>query len=127
MSDPRDLFDQQKQRFRARDEQAKAAETGTLLRKFGEATRPPAATSVGKATPARDAVEALIVDAASTPRLLLPSDVATLLGVGVRTLERWRGTGEGPRFVKLSTKTIRYTDADVAAFVAANVKANTAS
>jgi predicted DNA-binding transcriptional regulator AlpA len=73
-----------------------------------------------------DPVEVFVTEAAGAPQLLLPSDVATLLGVGVRTLERWRSTGEGPRFIRLSSKTIRYTDAAVQAFIATKDRANTA-
>jgi hypothetical protein len=33
--------------------------------------------------------------------LLTPAAVAELLGVKPKVLERWRGAGEGPRFVRL--------------------------
>jgi hypothetical protein len=44
----------------------------------------------------------------------------------VRTLGRWRSTGQGPRFIRLSSKTIRYTDAAVQAFIATKDRNNTA-
>jgi predicted DNA-binding transcriptional regulator AlpA len=59
-------------------------------------------------------------------QLLTPADVAKLLGVGVRTLERWRREGEGPRYVQLSRKTIRYREEAVAHFVRGSEKSNTA-
>ena len=60
------------------------------------------------------------------PKLLTPQAVADVLGLTERTLERWRITGEGPRFIKLSRSTVRYTADEVAAFVAARIKASTA-
>lgn len=59
------------------------------------------------------------------PHLLSPERVASALGVSERTLERWRCIGEGPRFVKLTRNVVRYTNEDVANFVAAKLKDNT--
>lgn len=70
-------------------------------------------------------VAAMDQAAAEVPRLLAPSAVAEMLGLTERTLERWRITGEGPRFVKLSRSTVRYMVDDVAAFVAGRLRANT--
>lgn len=63
---------------------------------------------------------------ADVPKLLMPKTVAAMLGLTERTLERWRITGEGPRYVKLSRSTVRYLREDVSAFVTANLRANTA-
>ncbi len=63
---------------------------------------------------------------AQLPRLLTPQEVAAMLGLTERTLERWRITGEGPRYSKLSRSTVRYLREDVAAFVADRLRANTA-
>lgn len=60
------------------------------------------------------------------PRLLTPQAVAEALGLTERTLERWRITGEGPRYIKLSRSTVRYLPEDVAAFVADRIRTNTA-
>lgn len=70
---------------------------------------------------------AMVMDqaAADMPRLLTPQEVAEMLGLTERTLERWRITGEGPRYSKLSRSTVRYTLSDVAAFVADRMRANT--
>ncbi|WP_374470243.1 helix-turn-helix transcriptional regulator [Phenylobacterium sp.] len=59
-------------------------------------------------------------------QLLTPEEAASILAVTKRTLEYWRMTGEGPRFLKLSRATIRYTAADLAAFQAACGRKNTA-
>ena len=40
--------------------------------------------------------------------LLLPSEVAAILGVSVRTLEGWRLRGGGPAFVQISARACRY-------------------
>ena len=47
-------------------------------------------------------------------RLLMPGEVANLLGVKPKTLEAWRASGEGPPHVKVGRKLIRYDPADVA-------------
>ncbi len=70
-------------------------------------------------------VAAMDQAAVEVPRLLAPAAVAEMLGLTERTLERWRITGEGPRFVKLSRSTVRYAVDDVAAFVAGRLRANT--
>ncbi|MGH6743496.1 helix-turn-helix transcriptional regulator [Novosphingobium sp.] len=77
-----------------------------------------------------DAIDAalapIIADADVTvPALLSPSRTAEVLGVGLKTLERWRSTGEGPRFVKLSPGTVRYRAIDLNTFVAERIKSNT--
>jgi hypothetical protein len=51
--------------------------------------------------------------------LITPADAAARLRVRPRTLEFWRARGHGPRFVRLGEKTIRYTIADLDAFVEA--------
>lgn len=72
------------------------------------------------------ALAPIIADAAVTvPALLTPAQTAEILGVGIKTLERWRSTGEGPRFVKLSPGTVRYRAVDLNTFVAERVKSNT--
>ncbi|MFC3214126.1 helix-turn-helix transcriptional regulator [Novosphingobium panipatense] len=72
------------------------------------------------------ALAPMIADAqTSVPALLTPAQTAELLGVGVKTLERWRSTGDGPRFVKLSPGTVRYRAVDLNQFVAQRIKANT--
>ena len=60
------------------------------------------------------------VDAAPACRLLKPKQVAALLGVSERTLERWRGAADnpGPSYLRLSARAIRYTVEAVDRFVA---------
>ncbi|WP_203310070.1 helix-turn-helix transcriptional regulator [Sphingomonas beigongshangi] len=91
-------------------------------------SRPEASPATAQ-PPVRDAdpiVVAMEQASAEVPMLLLPRTVGEMLGLTERTLERWRITGEGPRYVKLSRSTVRYLAEDVAAFIAASLRANTA-
>jgi hypothetical protein len=58
--------------------------------------------------------------------LLTPAEAASLLSVTEKVLERWRSTGDGPTYVRLTRKTIRYRTSDINAFISGNVRANTA-
>jgi hypothetical protein len=49
---------------------------------------------------------------------------AEVLGVSVRTLEKWRLTGQGPRFIRLG-RAVRYALADLEAFAAAGARRST--
>jgi hypothetical protein len=59
--------------------------------------------------------------------LLTPAMAGDRLKVTAKVLERWRGTGEGPSFVRLTSKTIRYRAEDIEAFVAGRTRASTAT
>ena len=39
-------------------------------------------------------------------------ELADRWGISPRTLERWRGTGEGPRYIKIGGR-VRYTLEDI--------------
>jgi predicted DNA-binding transcriptional regulator AlpA len=58
--------------------------------------------------------------------LLTAEAVAACLSVKPKTLERWRATGAGPRYVRISRKVVRYRRQDVDAFIAERIVANTA-
>ena len=75
--------------------------------------------------PAVEEVEEALRESADVSPLLLPAHVANLLGVGVRTLERWRISGEGPQFVRLSRRCIRYREAAVVEFIRGRERSNT--
>jgi len=51
--------------------------------------------------------------------------VANLIGLSPRTLEGFRVRGGGPKFVKISGRTIRYRMADVRTWVEQRIVANT--
>lgn len=58
--------------------------------------------------------------------LLTAIQAAERLGVPPSVLERWRGTGEGPAFIKLSGKYVRYSQEDIDAFVETHRRQSTA-
>jgi predicted DNA-binding transcriptional regulator AlpA len=49
--------------------------------------------------------------------LLRPNKAADLLDVSIRTLQEWRRTGDGPRFVRLSPRAVRYRRSDIEAWL----------
>lgn len=57
-------------------------------------------------------------------RHLLQNDLARRWGISPRTLERWRVTGKGPRFLKVG-KRINYRLDDVESFEADRLRAST--
>lgn len=59
--------------------------------------------------------------------LLTDTEVAALCGCAVQTLRNMRWRGEGPRFVKLGGRMVRYKPADVQAFIDGNTAAKDAA
>jgi len=61
------------------------------------------------------------------PRLLVSQrDAAAMLGVSPRTLELWRQCGDGPPYVRISSRCVRYRIADLEAWAAERVRTSTA-
>lgn len=58
--------------------------------------------------------------------LLNQNEVAEMIGVKPRTLEDWRITGAGPRFIRISKRCVRYQLDDVLTWVDARSVASTA-
>jgi predicted DNA-binding transcriptional regulator AlpA len=56
--------------------------------------------------------------------LLSQREAATYLHLSVRTLERFRVSGTGPKFVRLG-RSIRYRLADIEAFIASRIVGST--
>ncbi len=52
--------------------------------------------------------------------LLSTEQAAPLCGVAAGTLENWRIAGKGPKFIRASTRRIKYDPADIEAWKAAN-------
>ncbi|MFT7692261.1 MAG: putative DNA-binding transcriptional regulator AlpA [Candidatus Latescibacterota bacterium] len=52
--------------------------------------------------------------------LLTTQEAAHRLGIAIGTLQNWRVRGEGPAFVKLGKKAVRYDPAALDRFVAEN-------
>ena len=61
-----------------------------------------------------------------TERLLTTTEAAERLGTTRRTLEAWRLTGEGPTYRKLGLRMVRYAPEDLATFIDAGARQNTA-
>ena len=58
--------------------------------------------------------------------LLNTKQAARTLGVSHRTLEDWRCTGSGPRFLKLGNRMVRYRLSDLQEFLQLPAFSNTA-
>lgn len=54
-----------------------------------------------------------------TGEYLDPRAVAARYGISESTLERWRATGDGPPFVRIGPRCVRYRAADCEAWAAA--------
>lgn len=62
----------------------------------------------------------------STPEpLLTPDQAAEYLGVRVSMLQRWRMTGEGPKYVNLASKYKRYRKSDLDDYIDSKIVSST--
>jgi predicted DNA-binding transcriptional regulator AlpA len=57
--------------------------------------------------------------------LLTELQASTYLNVAVKTLQNYRWLGQGPRFVKLGKRMVRYRLSDLENFVTANLRSST--
>jgi phage terminase Nu1 subunit (DNA packaging protein) len=57
------------------------------------------------------------LDDLSANELLTTQDVASFLGVSVRTVEGWRQQGKPPKYQRFSHKLLRYRAEDVKKFI----------
>ena len=62
--------------------------------------------------------------AADSDVLIRQEEAATILGVTPRTLEAWRYRGEGPPWVRISGRCVRYRKSDLLAFIEERVKSS---
>ena len=60
-------------------------------------------------------------------RLINENDAAIFLGYTVRALQNWRVRGGGPRFVKVSGRSIRYRRRDMIAWAEARLVTSTSA
>lgn len=63
---------------------------------------------------------------ATGPPLLTVQEVAVILRCSVSSLNKWRLSGLGPRFVRVGSR-VRYAPADVVAYVSKQTRASTSS
>ena len=59
------------------------------------------------------------------PGILRQEEAAALLRVGTRCMENWRHRGEGPKFVRVSGRCIRYRISDLTQFIDERVRTST--
>ena len=59
-------------------------------------------------------------------QLLNEHDAAQMLGFTIRALQNWRVRGGGPKFVKVSRRSVRYQRRDLLAWIQSNIRSNTA-
>ena len=57
------------------------------------------------------------IDDLSGNELLTTGEVASFLGVSVRTVESWRQQGKPPKYVRFSHKLLRYRAEDIKNFI----------
>lgn len=58
-------------------------------------------------------------------RLINEKVAAEFLGYSVRALQNWRLRGGGPRFVKISARSVRYRRRDLLAWIEEHLRSNT--
>lgn len=64
------------------------------------------------------------IDGDLNDRLITESDAAAFLGYTVRALQNWRVRGGGPKFVKVSSRSVRYRRRDLVAWAEGLLKSN---
>ncbi len=72
------------------------------------------------------AIDATTTESQMSRPLMTAQQAAERLGVSASTMEHLRGTGEGPAYVKISDKYVRYRQEDLDAFVLMNRRRSTA-
>jgi predicted DNA-binding transcriptional regulator AlpA len=60
-------------------------------------------------------------------QLLTEEEVARRLRVTTRTLLRWRNTGDGPEFVRIGPRMLRYSEGAITAWTTRNTYAHRAA
>jgi predicted DNA-binding transcriptional regulator AlpA len=60
-------------------------------------------------------------------RILKTPDAALYVGAGIPTMEKWRLTGEGPRFVRLGPRAIGYDIQDLDAWIESRKRQSTSA
>ncbi len=58
-------------------------------------------------------------------RLINETEAASFLGYSIRALQNWRVRGGGPRFVKVSSRSIRYRRRELNDWIEERLRSNT--
>jgi len=61
----------------------------------------------------------------TTSSLLTTNAAARMLGYSPRALENWRYRGGGPRFVRVSARSVRYRSADLETWIEERLRVST--
>lgn len=61
----------------------------------------------------------------STPDLLTETEAAKRLGFSPRTLQAWRFKGCGPRFLRISSRCVRYRESELDEWLASRLRRST--
>ncbi|MFN4275745.1 MAG: helix-turn-helix transcriptional regulator [Ferrovibrio sp.] len=69
--------------------------------------------------------KALLNSKAALERLLTPEQVSELTGLAEQTLARYRVSGGGPAFIRISARCIRYRESDLRAWIEAKAVLST--
>jgi Helix-turn-helix domain len=75
--------------------------------------RPKRRRSTTRKQPEARGINVSNVSTANPDQHLDESQAAALLGVTVRSLQKWRLTGDGPPFVRMSSRCVRYRVGDL--------------
>ena len=59
------------------------------------------------------------------PLLLAEKEAAKILGFSERTLQKWRNSGGGPRFVRISARAVRYRQVDLDSWIEERIRTST--
>ncbi len=65
--------------------------------------------------------------AEESAELLTTREVAKLLRIDPSTVARWRAQGQGPRWIRVALRTVRYRRSDVDRFLADRIRTSTAA
>lgn len=64
---------------------------------------------------------------ADVDQLITETQAADFLGIAIRTLQKWRMNGTGPKFVRVSSRCVRYRRRELIAWADAHLKTSTAA
>jgi len=70
-------------------------------------------------------VQVNVENSASREQLLNETQAADILCYSVRALQNWRHRGGGPRFVKVSARSVRYRHSDLIQWIESRTVSNT--
>jgi len=75
--------------------------------------------------PLQSSISATLTDREYLDCLIAEGDAAAFLGYSVRALQNWRVRGGGPKFIKVSARSVRYRRRDLIAWSDALLRVHT--